>query len=446
MSADGTLSAAPHQAAIRQAADRLEGDSLALLQALIEAGKDGQAAIDAMVAERMRELGCTVETIDYDPAAVPMVDEFAARAVATAGKARCVVGRAKADADGSSAAGRSLILFAHPDTEPFRPDPEWRSHPFVPEIRDGRLFGWGVADDLAGVAVLLQGLAVLKEAGLGLDGEAILVSAPSKKHARGIGAALHGGLRADAAVYLHPAESGRGLAEIKAFAPGQLEFRITVQGKVPETNEPAHTAFAHLGVSPFTAAMRVVEALQAFDAARGMHVSHPRLQAAIGRSTNLMLTYCSYGDATFPTRMSPDCTIGGAISLVPGEKLEAVMAEIEEAVAAAAARDEWLSRHKPRIEWLAGVSAAETPSEAAIYRIVADAISASGTIPDVNPLHTSSDIRNPIIQKGIPTVGYGPLCGGLAMSGLADEWVDLADYMRTIRVTANVVAAWCGLR
>ena len=46
----------------------------------------------------------------------------------------------------------------------------------------------------------------------------------------GVAAVLHAGHVADAAVYLHPAESGVGMREIKAFASGLLEFRITIEG------------------------------------------------------------------------------------------------------------------------------------------------------------------------------------------------------------------------
>ena len=66
----------------------------------------------------------------------------------------------------------------------------------------------------------------------------------------GVSALLHGGLRADAAVYLHPAESGVGMREIKAFCLGQLDFRITVQGRPPPTNEISHLAFTHQATNP----------------------------------------------------------------------------------------------------------------------------------------------------------------------------------------------------
>ena len=116
---------------------------------------------------------------------------------------------------------------------------------------------------------------------------------------------------------------------------------------------------------------------------------------------------------------------------------------IAAAVAAAAADDPWLAAHPPRLEWVSGVSAAETPVEAPLYRAVAGAIrKITGQEPSVNPLHTASDIRNPILQAGIPTVGLGPLGGNLTQNGLTDEWVDVADYRHAAAVVAAIIAEW----
>jgi acetylornithine deacetylase len=60
----------------------------------------------------------------------------------------------------------------------------------------------------------------------------------------------------------------------------------------------------------------------------------------------------------------------------------------------------------------------------------------------VNPLHSASDIRNPNLFAGIPTVGYGPLGGDLSQNGGHDEWVDVADYIRAIKVTAKAIFGW----
>ena len=133
------------------------------------------------------------------------------------------------------------------------------------------------------------------------------------------------------------------------------------------------------------------------------------------------------------------------MTLIPGERLDDVMATVEAAVARVAESDGWMRDNPPVIKWLSGVSAAETEKESDLYRLVSGVLERLGASPKVNPLHTSSDIRNPMVQMAMPTVGFGPLCGGLAMSGEVDEWVDVADYHRAILATALVIADWCGV-
>jgi acetylornithine deacetylase/succinyl-diaminopimelate desuccinylase-like protein len=432
------MSATESFEAIKAASASIRAQSLDILRELIVAGKKGPEAIDGVIEAAMKAAGCDVEYLDYLPSDVPLIDEFATEHVASKSTERCLIGRIPGDAS-----ARSLLLFAHPDTEPFVDEPAWHSDPFEPAIRDGRLYGWGVADDLAGITMLVQSVHLLHEAGLRPIGDLLLVSAPSKKHRRGIAAALHHGLSADAAIYLHPAESGRGLDEIKAYAPGQLEFMITVRGQQPDTAEPAHTAFAHRAINPFDKMMLIAEELRDVDRKRGRQVRHQTIDKAIGRSTNLMLSHCSFGSDATLSRIAPACRLGGAMSLIPGEKLDDVMTTIEVAVDAVARRDDWLRGNPPTIEWLSGVSAAETAETSALYQLAAGTLRRLSANPIVNPLHTSSDIRNPIVQKEMPTVGFGPLCGGLTMAGNANEWIDVADLHHSIVATATMIAEWC---
>ena len=257
--------------------------------------------------------------------------------------------------------GRSVIFFAHPDGEPVANTERWKRDPFAGVIDNGRLHGWGVADDLSGVAILVQGLQTVLEAGQAPAGDVILASTPSKRHARGVSALLHGGLRADAAVYLHPAESGVGMREIKAFASGLLEFRITVEGRAPDTNEISHTAFAHGAVNPLDKLWLVHRALQALDARRAAAIRHPALQQAIGRSTNLLVSHMAAGRDGVYARIAPDAVLAGSLSFPPPETLAEVQAAIEAAVREAAASDGWLSDHPPRVEFVSGVTGAEVP-------------------------------------------------------------------------------------
>lgn len=420
-------------------------DPVEFLQSLIRAQRDGEAAVQQVVAEAARGLGCSVETVRYRPGDVPMVAEFASAQAIDAGERESIVATYKGRGQGSKK-GRSVIFFAHPDGEPLAGTERWQRDPFAGVVDKGRLHGWGVADDLSGVAVLVQGLQAVLESGQVPAGDVILASTPSKRHARGVSALLHGGLKADAAVYLHPAESGVGMREIKAFASGLLEFRVTVEGRAPDTNEISHTAFAHTAVNPLDKLWLVYRALQALDARRGNAIRHPALQRAIGRSTNLLVSQMSAGSDGVFARIAPTATLSGSLSFPPPETLPQVQAAIEAALREAAAEDAWLRDHPPRLEFVSGVTGAEVSTDDPLYRVVAEAIQrVTGLQPTVNPLHTSSDIRNPIVQAGIPTVGLGPLGGDLTQNGLTDEWVDIADYRRAVDVAAAVIVGWCGV-
>jgi acetylornithine deacetylase len=419
------------------AASRRAEGALELLRGMIGAQRQGEAAVQAIVARGLGAARAEVSALRYRPAEVPLIEEFAAEP--PPGERETVLGSL-----GGAGGGRSLILFAHPDSEPLQQDHGWSVDPFAGVIRDGRMYGWGISDDLSGVAIMVSALDVLRDAGLAPAGRVIVASTPSKRHARGVHAVLHHGIPADAAVYLHPAESGAGMREVKGFASGQIEVRITVAGRIPDTTEPGHGAFAHRGVNAIEKAMLVAAALRDLDSRRAARVRHPALEAAIGRSTNLLIGGIAGGTAR-GTRVPTDCTLSCALAFPPGETLSAIRAEIEAAVAAAASADPWLAAHPPAIAFTAGVTGAEVPMSHPLWRATATAIRGqTGVEPFMNPLHTGSDIRNPAVQKGIPCVGLGPLGGDLTQNGRIDEWVDVQDHLRAVAATAALIAEWCG--
>ena len=400
-------------------------DSVAFLQTLIRAQRDGETTVQQAVAREARSLGCSVEMVRYRPGDVPMVGEFASARAIDTGERASVVARLA-----GTGGGRSLILFAHPDGEPLAHLERWRRDPFAGVVDGGRIHGWGVADDLCGVAIMIEGLRAALAGTRAPAGDVILASTPSKRHARGVSALLHGGLRADAAVYLHPAESGVGMREIKAFCLGELDFRITVQGSPPETSEISHLAFAHRAISPADLLMAIHRRLHAFAERRAGTLRHPLLD----RSANLLISHIDVGQPGVHTRIAAEGVMEGALTLLPGEDLRAVQKQVEAAVGEGA-----------RLDWVSGVSGAEVRLDDPLYRLVARSIAAViGQPPHVNPLHTASDIRNPIVQAGIPTVGLGPLAGDLTQNGLTDEWVDVDDYRRAVKVVAAIIDGWCG--
>jgi acetylornithine deacetylase len=433
---------ADHSTAVLAHIELQQGRAVSLLQALIARQAQGEAAVQDFVAERLGGCGGYVERLVYEPRSVPLVDEFATSPTAARGERRSIVARYP-----GAGRGRSLLVFAHPDGEPLPDVANWQRHPFAGTVEAGRIYGWGVADDLAGVAAAVFAMEAIAAANIVLDGEVIVASTPSKRHARGISAVLHHGYSADAALYLHPAESGLGMKQIKAFASGQLEFSIELEGRPPATTEPAHAAFAHQGVNALDKAMVLLAALRALDDERARRVHHPLLEAAVGRSSNIMVSALQFGDLQEFARLPASLRFSGTVTVPPPERLEAVQADVEAAIAAVSHADPWLRTHPPRLTWISGVSGMEVPATDPLYRMVRGAVEQiCGFTPDVNPMHTSSDIRNPAVQKGIPALGLGPLCGDLTVGGGYDEWVDVADYIRSIKVAALAILGWCGNR
>jgi acetylornithine deacetylase/succinyl-diaminopimelate desuccinylase-like protein len=407
------------------------------LQALIRLVPKGEAAVQAHVAEALRALGCDVEVLRYSPGDVTMRDEFATAQSLAAEPREAVVARLR-----GSGGGRSVMFFAHPDGEAVRGTEGWTHPPFEGVVANGRLHGWGVSDDLAGVANMVDSLRLVVAQGHALRGDVIMASTPSKRHARGMAAVMQHGYLADAAVYLHPAESGEGMREVKTFAGGQLLFTITIAGRQPPTTEPGHTAFAHLAINPVDKLVPVLQALRALDLSRGERIRNPSLQDAIGRSTNLLV-----GNVTAPGRAGRvplDCVVTCALSFPPGEPMAAAQAEVQAALLEAAQSDGWLRDNPPELAWLSGVTGAEVAPDHPLYQVVSRAVlDGTGEVPHVNVLHTSSDIRVPMVQQGIPCVGLGPLGGDLTQNGRHNEWVDVADYQRGVIVVAGIITGWC---
>jgi acetylornithine deacetylase len=429
-----------HQLArINQVVSERQETFIQLLRSLVQTTPDGEEAVQQLVRSRLEALGCDVTLLLHHPQQLPPHLEFAPANVDQTETRTSLVGHYRGTGD-----GRSLLLFAHPDSEPVHGLDRWEHDPFAAEIVADRMIGWGVADDLQGVAAMIAGLDAALAAGLSIRGDLLLASTPSKRDAMGILAVLdQEGIKADGALYLHPAESGEGLGDIKSATAGLLRFHLTVTGAAPPTMEPTHTPFYHLAVDPLEKAWSITRALRRLDQERGQRVRHAGMEAAVGRATNLQIAYLQYGQPDKLSRVATQAVLAGTVTFPPDEPVSAVKEELLDAIGRVVAEDAWLAAHPPLVEWLLGTTGVEVGVDTPLYQTVHRAIArVTGIEPQGHSLHSASDIRLPMLHSGIPTVGFGSKAGDLTQAGGHDEWIDIPDYLNMIRAVAAIIGDW----
>ena len=400
----------------------------------------GEEGLQETIAKKFEALGCEAKFLKLLPTTVQLHREFAVQEAIDMSLRTHVVGKVS-----GSGAGRSLILITHPDADPIDAE-DWTKEPHTGQIVDGRMYGWAVADDLAGICIMLATIDSINKAGLRLSGDLCLFSAAAKRNAWGIAALLRAGYTADAALYIHPAESELGLKEIKTLTSGLLKFRIKVKGKRPDKTEFVQVTFHHMGVNPIDKALYLIESLRKLDEERRETVHYKPLNDYIGRGTNLLVTYIEAGESDNMTDVPSECVVGIGLTYPPTEDIEDVIRQVKTHVEEAVEADDWLRENPPDLQWIQGTQGVEVPMDNPIVETTVKAIrEVTGEIPFSNPLYSKSDVRTPVLISGIPNVGFGPLAGDLATTGGKDEWVDLDDYIKSIKVCAKIILDWCGL-
>ncbi len=296
------------------------------------------------------------------------------------------------------------------------------------------MYGWGIADDLSGVAALLVVAAILNDLEAPMP-RVVLASTPSKGHASGVLAALDIVENVGAGIYLHPAESGNGLDDIKALAPGMLRLRVTTAGRLPDTREPNHTLYAEQAVDPIEPMFHLIRALRDFNTKRAN-------QSSGDSSGTMMVSALRAGDSI--SRIPRSCEAVITFSMPVGEDLEATRLLVSSAIEDASREHDWLADHPAQIDWLFGTTGVETPEDHPLYAAVSSAAEdIIGRTPRYYAGHIASEIRQPILNYGIPCLGIGPRSGSLAQAGATtDEWLDLDDFFNMIAVCVLGAFRW----
>jgi acetylornithine deacetylase/succinyl-diaminopimelate desuccinylase-like protein len=312
--------------------------------------------------------------------------------------------------------GESLpLFFAHYDTE--MPSKEWKLDPFsLLQIGDW-VYGLGAADDKGGIAAILT--AVKAAASNEESILPILIFASGKQGGSlGMVQAFTNVQGASYAVYCHPAETGRGLSDLKVSSRGIATIRLTVRGRVPvplEIRTPA-SADPRTGVNP---ASCIAELILEIDSWR---------DSEIVWSVNNLSSYApKFG---ISDRIELDISAWftrGMFSKI----LEIVSSRSEKSVALSG------SGCDVSVE-LVGIRAnpALHSSSELQNRVREEIEKSTGAVIINYDWHSASDIRFPIRILNVPAVGFGALAGGFYGG---EEWVSLSSSMQTVECLVNLL-------
>jgi acetylornithine deacetylase/succinyl-diaminopimelate desuccinylase-like protein len=322
--------------------------------------------------------------------------------------------------------GSKHALFSHIDTHLI--EDGWETDPYEPVTRGNRLYGLGTSDDKGGVAAMLVAAAVLDDMGGPLP---VVMSL----HGKGGGSRgslpvferfKRSGADIDAVLYVHPAETGRGLDDIKNEVQGILDLELSVTGwRAPamEINSIDSAPWAGGGN-----ALDVCDA--ALDELRGSVFSATPFNLGSVNGGDRVGSVAEQANARFRIKFSGDDNWTGLLAAA-----RARLVKFQEGLPAGG---DGYSIELNTIGYRTNPGAADW--EAPVSRVLRNSIEdVTGKAPSAYPNHYAGDIRYPIRLLGVPAYGIGSLGGGFYGP---NEWVDIDDLVRLVAVIVQTLSGW----
>jgi acetylornithine deacetylase len=291
------------------------------------------------------------------------------------------------------------------------------SHPFEPEIRDGRLHGRGAQDMKGGVAAMIGAVRRIVESG-GLARGRVIVAAVVDEEHESIGAeALVTKWRADAAVVTEPTGLDIAVAH-KGFQWIALETR----GRAAHGSRPLEGRDAILRMG------RVLAALEALDRRLQQGTPHPLLGTA---SLHGSFIQGGHELSSYPARAA----LQYERRTLPGESSDAARVEAQAILAD-------LRHEDPEFEGEArlvfGRDAYEIDAGSELPAMLTEAANAAGCRASIVGMSFWTDAAI-LGAAGIPSVLFGP--GGAGLHSI-EEYVIVDDVCRCRDALAALAHVW----
>ena len=394
---------------------------VATLQELIAipsiGGTPGEAEIQHHLAERLGDLGLTVDLWPIDLADLRAGADFPGEEVERT-QAWGLVGTHRPEERSR------LILQGHVDVVPPGDLTRWTGDPFTAAVRDGRVVGRGACDMKGGIATILGAVESVLHRETEVPPFAVHLVVGEEDGGLGAYATLARGHTGDTCIIPEPSD----LRLITASA-GSLTFRIEVPGQA------THGSMRYQGHSAIDAYLPIHRALAELEQRRNTDPEPLLLDYPIPYALSVGKVHAGDWASSVPDRLVAE----GRYGLRVTEDPVTARAELEAAVAEAAEHDPYLRDHPPRVTWPGGVfrGGQLTPAHPLGAWLAEAHQQVAGR--DAGPARGSpygSDLRL-YAGAGIPTLHYGP--GSPREAHAPDESVPIEELVIVAEVLARLL-------
>jgi acetylornithine deacetylase len=322
--------------------------------------------------------------------------------------------------------GRSILFNGHIDVMPPGDESKWTYPPFKPTLKDGLLFGRGIADMKAGLMAPIMAIKLLQEAKIELPGDVIITSVCDEEGGgNGSMQAIYSKQKADAVVVCEPTSN-----ELVVAHMGFVFLKVEVSGLAIHSGKKAE------GISAIRKAFKIIEALDEVEYNWLLTKKHSYLPAP---SYNVGTIHGGTAGST----VADNCYFEVCIHYIPNIMDHSqVVEEFTDAIKRVSDSDKWLKNHPPVIsEYQAGQGfEAEINSpfmktfEKTYEEVLDKKVEKVGSFCGCD-----SRLWKNIAQ--CPTLQFGP--GEVSQCHVIDEHIEISSYFESILIYAKLILNWC---